>query len=458
MTASLFERTLARPAMLEVFGDAALIESMLAFESALAEAEAAAGAIPARAVAPIVAACRTPFDVEAMVGEARLAGSFAIPLVKRLTAHVAESDAAAAGFVHWGSTSQDVIDSAMAQVTRRALALIDGELVRLVGALLALARGRLTTPILARTLMQPAQVISVGFKLVAWIAPLVRVRARLAVAGRAALKVQLGGAVGTLATLGDAGPAVVSGVAERLGLAPGDGAWHTQRDEWVALGCEVALLCGSLGKIGRDLALMAQGEVGEMAEPAGAGRGGSSAMPQKRNPVAAMIAIAVATRAPHQAAALLAAMGQEHERGLGGWQAELAEWPALFIGAHGSVAALADAAAGLEVDAARMRDNIERQHGTVFSEAAAAVVAGAVGKSAAHALLARLAPQADRASGGLKSLLVDAVANDASLAAVDVSALAAAFDIDVAARRAGALAGTQLDAIEARHTTKGDPR
>ena len=458
MTASLFERTLTRPAMLEIFGDDELVAAMLAFESALAEAEAAAGAIPASAVAAIVAACRTRFDVEAMVVEARLAGSFAIPLVKRLTVRVAESDAAAAGFVHWGSTSQDVIDSAMALVTRRALALIDGELVRLVDALLALARGHLTTPILARTLMQPAQVISVGFKLVAWFAPLVRARSRLAVAGHAALKVQLGGAVGTLATLGDAGPAVARGVADRLGLAPGDGAWHTQRDEWVALGCEVALLCGSLGKIGRDLALMAQGEVGEMAEPAGEGRGGSSAMPQKRNPVAAMIAIAVATRAPHQAAALLAAMGQEHERGLGGWQAELAEWPALFIGAHGSVAALADAAAGLEVDAARMRDNIERQHGAVFSEAAAAVVAGAVGKSAAHALLARLAPQAAEASGGLQSLLVDAVANDATLAAVDSNALAAAFDIDAAARRAGAIASIRLDALEARIKINGDPR
>lgn len=457
MTASLFERTLARPAMLAVFGDDALVEAMLAFESALVEAEAAAGAIPPSAVAPIVAACRTRFDVEAIVVEARLAGSFAIPLVKQLTARVAESDVAAAGFVHWGSTSQDVIDSAMAQVTQRALALIDDELVRLIEALLALARRHLATPILARTLMQPAQVISVGFKLVAWIAPLVRARSRLA-AWCAALKVQLGGAVGTLATLGDAGPAVARGVADRLGLSPGDGAWHTQRDEWVALGCEVALLCGSLGKIGRDLALLAQGEVGEVAEPAGAGRGGSSAMPQKRNPVAAMIAIAAATRAPHQAAALLAAMGQEHERGLGGWQAELAEWPALFIGAHGSVAALADAAAGLEVDAARMRDNIERQHGAVFSEAAAAVVAGAVGKSAAHALLARLAAQATTASGGLQSLLVDAVANDATLAAVDANALAAAFDIDAAARRAGAIASVQLDALEARIKNNGDAR
>ena len=458
MTASLFERTLARPAMLDVFADVSLVEAMLAFESALAEAEAVAGAIPASAVAPIVAACKSSFDIEAIVDEARSTGSLAIPLVKRLTARVAERDAAAAGFVHWGSTSQDVIDTAMALVTRRALALVDDELARLSASLLALARRHLVTPILARTLMQPAQVISFGFKLVAWTQPLVRARSRLAAAGRAALKLQLGGAVGTLATLGDAGPAVARGVADRLGLALGEGAWHAQRDEWVGLGCEVALLCGSLGKIGRDLALLAQGEVGEVAEPAGAGRGGSSAMPQKRNPVAAMIAMAAATRAPHHAAALLSAMGQEHERGLGGWQAELAEWPALFIAAHGSVAALADAASGLEVDTTCMRDNIERQHGAVFSEAAAAVVAGAVGKSAAHALLARLAVQAAAEGGELQALLNAALAHDPALASVDAKALAAAFDIDAAARRAGAIAAMRLDLLEHRTEITGDER
>ena len=460
MTASLFERTLARPAMLDVFADASLVEAMLAFEAALAEGEAAAGAIPASAVAPIVAACRSRFDIEALVGEARSAGSVAIPLVRHLTARVGERDAAAAGFVHWASTSQDVIDTAMALVTQRALALIDEELVRLATALFALARTHRDTPILARTLMQPAQVVSFGFKLVTWIAPLVRARVRIATAGRAALRLQLGGAVGTLATLGDAGAEVTRAVAARLGLefAPGEGASHTQRDERVALGCEIAVLCGSLGKIGKDIALLAQGEVGEVAEPAGEGRGGSSAMPQKRNPVAAMIAIAAATRAPHHAAALLSAMPQEHERGLGGWQAELAEWPSLFIAAHGSVAALADAATGLEVDVARMRDNIERQHGAVFSEAAAAVVAGAVGKNAAHSLLARLAPQARGASGGLQALLAAAVAKDPALAAVDAKALAAAFDIDAAARRAGAIAALQLDAFDDQIKDNGRPR
>jgi 3-carboxy-cis,cis-muconate cycloisomerase len=444
MTAAIFARTLASAAMADVFADRSLVAAMLAFEAALAEAEAAEGVIPASAVAPIVAACRAGIgDIDSLVAEARLAGSLAIPLVKRLTAAVAERDAAASAFVHHGSTSQDVIDTAMVMATKKALALIDADLARLVATLDALARGHLNTPMLARTLMQPAQVISFGFKIVAWVAPLARARERLARAKAAALRLQFGGAVGTLALLGDKGAAVARRLAARLDLEPAPGAWHVQRDDWVALGCEVAVLCGSLGKIGHDLALLAQAEVGEVAEPSGAGRGGSSAMPQKKNPVAAMTAIAAATRAPHHAAALLAAMAPAHERGLGEWQAELAEWPSLFLEAHGALVALADACEGLEADAARMRDNIERRHGTVFAEAAAALLVPSLGKAKAHALLASLSSRAAREQVQLHGLL----AADPAARGIVAAALDAAFDVDHAARRAGALALAQLDRL-----------
>ncbi|MEO5845416.1 MAG: lyase family protein, partial [Caldimonas sp.] len=353
MTASLFARTLASAAMAEVFSDRALVAAMLEFEAALAQAEAAEGVIPEGAAAPIVAASRAGIDdIDALVDEARGAGSLAIPLVKRLTAAVARNDPAAAAFVHHGSTSQDVIDTAMVLATRSALGLIDAGLGRLSGTLHALARAHLETPMLARTLLQPAQVISFGFKIVAWLAPLERARERLAHARARALRLQFGGAVGTLASLGDKGSAVAQRLGALLGLPPGGGAWHVQRDDWVSLGCEVAVLCGSLGKIGGDLALLAQAEVGEVAEPTANGRGGSSAMPQKKNPVAAMTAIAAAVRAPHHSAALLSAMSPAHERGLGEWQAELAEWPSLFLETHGALVALADACAGLTVDAA----------------------------------------------------------------------------------------------------------
>ncbi len=232
-------------------------------------------------------------------------------------------------------------------------------------------------------------------------------------------------------------------LAARLDLAPAEGAWHVQRDDWAALGCEVAVLCGSLGKIGRDLALLAQAEVGEVAEPSAPGRGGSSAMPQKKNPVAAMTAIAAALRAPHHAAALLATLAPSHERGLGEWQAELAEWPSLFLETHGALVALADACDGLDVDTARMRDNIERQHGTVFAEAAAALLVPSLGKTKAHGLLATLSSRAAREGAQLHALL----RADPAARAIDAAALDAAFDVEAAARRAGAVAHVQLDRI-----------
>ena len=428
--------------MLDVFSDRALVAAMLAFEAALADAEAAEGIVPKDAAAAIVAATRADIDVDALVAAARSAGSIAIPLVKTLTAAVAARDPAAAAYVHWGGTSQDVIDTAMVVVTGRALDLVARDLDRLVDALVALARSHRATPVLARTLLQPAQVVSFGFKVVAWVAPLVRARDRIARARDAALKLQLGGAVGTLGALGDKGDAVARRVAERLGIRAAD-PWHVQRDDWVALGCEVAILCGSLAKIGTDVALLAQGEVGEVAEPAGEGRGGSSAMPQKRNPVAPLAAIAAGVRAPQHAAALLASMRQAHERGLGDWQAELAEWPTLFLSASGALVALADAIAGLEVDAARMRANVARQRGTVFAEAAAALIAPALGKQKASSIVGALAARAAAGGGDLDAL----VRADSAFAAVGADAIAAAFDVDAAARRAGDVAVARLDRL-----------
>jgi len=444
MTASIFARTLTSAAMADVFADRSIVAAMLAFEAALAEAESAEDVIPASAVAPIVTAAAAGIgDVDSLVDEARRAGSLAIPLVKRLTSAVAARDPSASAFVHHGSTSQDVIDTAMVMATKKALALIDADLARLVATLAALARAHSSAPMLARTLMQPAQVISFGFKVVAWVAPLARARERLARAAAAAIRLQFGGAVGTLAVLGDKGPAVARRLAARLDLEPPQGAWHVQRDDCAALGCEVAVLCGSLGKIGHDLALLAQAEVGEVAEPSGAGRGGSSAMPQKKNPVAAMRAIAAAIRAPHHAAALLSAMAPSHERGLGEWQAELAEWPSLFLETHGALVALADACEGLEVDTARMRDNIERSHGTVFAEAAAALLVPSLGKAKAHELLATLSARATSERVQLHGLL----RADPAARGIDAAALEDAFDVDSAARRAGALARAQLDRL-----------
>jgi 3-carboxy-cis,cis-muconate cycloisomerase len=392
MPGTIFERTLVTADIEAVFADAAVIDAMLAFEAALAGAEADEGVVPAAAAAAIAAACgREAFDVEAIVAEARIAGALAIPLVSRLKAQVGVADPGAARFVHHGATSQDAIDTALVLVTRRALALIDADLSRLIDALTDLARRHATTPMLGRTLLQPAEVTSFGCEVLGWLVPLVDGRRRLRDAADAAIRLQFGGAVGTLAVLGERAPAVARGLAARLALASPAGAWHASRDAWVALGCALALLCGSLGKMGRDLALLAQGEVGEVAEPHGEGRGSSSAMPHKRNPVAALVAISAATRAPHFAAALLAAMPQEHQRGLGGWQAELATWAPLCMATHGAVRALADAcAAGLAVDAARMRRNIDRHVASLDAASAARIDVDAAARHAGRVALTQL--------------------------------------------------------------------
>ncbi|WPG39995.1 3-carboxy-cis,cis-muconate cycloisomerase [Variovorax sp. EBFNA2] len=368
---SIFEGFLSTSETLGAFSDRAFVDAMLRFEAALARAQAAEGLIPESAAHSIVSSCKVElFDVAKIVRESGRAGSVAIPLVKALREAVGLFNAEAAPFVHFGSTSQDVIDSAMALVTREAVALVETDLAKAADALLRLAVQHAETPMLARTLMQPASVTSFGFKCAGWAAPLVRSRMRLRAAAKHALQLQLGGAVGTLAQMKGQGAAVRQRMAKELGLGDPGATWHTQRDEWVALGCELGLMTGSLGKVAVDISLLGQYEVAEVAEPSEPGRGGSSAMPHKRNPVASMVAIAAAHRAPQRVAALLGAMPQQHERALGAWQAELAEWPQLLMSAHGSVRAMAGALPGLQVDAARMRANIDRLRAELPRDAA----------------------------------------------------------------------------------------
>ena len=462
MSVSIFDSFLTTPEMIAAFDDAAVVQAMFRFEQALSRAQADEGLIPQSAASAIAGVCNAQlYDIPAIIDAGRRAGSLAIPLVKELTKTVALFDTEAATRVHWGSTSQDVIDTAMVLVTREALQLLDAGLRDLTGHLLQLAEAHLATPVLARTLMQPAQVTSLGFKAAGWLAPLVRARAQLRAAAARALQLQLGGAVGTLAVMGEHGSAVALRMADELNLKVADAAWHTQRDEWVRLGLEVAVLTGSLGKLATDLSLMAQGEIAELAEPSGNGRGGSSAMPHKRNPVSSMIALAAATRTPQHAATLLAAMGQQHERGLGNWQAELAEWPKLFLSAHGALQALNDAIAGLQVDRERMLRNIDALQGLVFAEAASAYLADAIGRPRAHALLEQLTQQTVAGGRHLAELLHETLQADPQLKArLDPARLATLFDPAAATAPAQRLAERQLRAL--RHTMAdldaSDPR
>lgn len=422
------------------FSEHALFQGMFDFEAALAQAQAAEGLITTEAARAIASVCRADlYDLPAMLAASGRAGSIAIPLVQQLRACVALFSAEAASAVHLGSTSQDVLDTAMVLATRQSLQGLDTALAQLVDALLRLAQAHADTPVLARTLMQPAQVTSMGLKFLNWAEPLQRARQRLKAAARHALVLQLGGAIGTLSGMQDErtghdhGPAVAQGVANALGLALPSAPWHTQRDDWVRLGMEAAVVTGSLGKLATDLALMSQAEVAELTEPDGANRGGSTAMPHKRNPVGAMVALAAAQRAPHRAGLVLSAMGQEHERGLGNWQAELAEWSGLFTGAHAAALALVDVFATegspVNVHADRMRANIDALHGLVFASSAARVLSAHMSTARAQALLEQLSRRAASEAQPLQALLEQAIDADPALRKViSKEAIQAAFD------------------------------
>jgi len=335
--------------MLACFDDDAVVRAALAFERELAAALADHGAISPAAAAAIARAC-DGFDPAGLGDAAAHAGTLAIPLVARLRAAVPPEHAAA---VHLGATSQDVADTALALQSVPAMRLIDRDLDALADALACVAHRHATTPALGRTLLQPAAQITFGMRAASWLLCIDAAQARLAREHRAARQVQLGGAVGSLSALGAAGPAVREALAERLGLAAGL-AWHSRRDAIAGLGAALGIAIGATGKLARDVSLLMQHEVAEVAEPAVAGRGGSSAMPHKRNPTGCQVALSAAIRAPGLVAALLGGLPQELERGLGGWQAEAPVIGELFALAHGAAHAMRIVAEGLEIDAAAM--------------------------------------------------------------------------------------------------------
>lgn len=356
---SIFEGFLSTSEVQEALSERSFLAAMLRFEASLARAQASVGLIPDAAAQSIIGTCRIElFDVPKIVRESGQAGNIATPLVKSLQETVGIFNLDAAAFVHWGCTSQDAIDSALALVTRQALTLIDTDVDKAIATLLALADQHAATPMLARTLLQPASVTSFGLTCASWAASLVRSRQRLSSSARQALSLQLGGAVGTLAHMQGLGPQVRALMAADLNLNAPLLAWHTQRDEWVALGCELGLLVGSLGKIAKDVSLMSQYEVGELSGPADTRQHGAP-VPPARHQHACMVALAAAQRAPQRVAALLASMPQEHEQALGNWQAAVAEWPALLMSVHGAARAIAQALPGLQVETQRMLANLD---------------------------------------------------------------------------------------------------
>lgn len=412
--------------MRRVFSAESTVQRMLDVEAALARALATEEVIPPSCVEPWVRCCDVRlFDLEALAQSARSAGNLAIPLVKDLTSQVSRVDAEAARYVHWGATSQDVIDTAMVLQLREASELITVGLAELADALAALAHKHRDTPMIGRTWMQHALPISFGLKAAGWLDALMRHQQRLDELRTRLCVLQFGGAAGTLASLGDRGLTVAHALARELELGLPAAPWHAHRDRVAEFATVLGLLTGSLGKIARDVSLMSQTEVAELSEPVAAGRGGSSTLPHKRNPVGCAAALTAAARVPALVSTMLSCMTNEHERALGGWQAEWDTLPEIASLCAAALAQMSDVVCGLGVDASRMRANMDATQGLVMAEPVALALAAHVGRAQAHEMVEAACHTA--LSEG-RTLLQVLQSNTAVVAALPADRLAALFD------------------------------
>jgi 3-carboxy-cis,cis-muconate cycloisomerase len=386
----LFSGLFARGEAARVVCDRALLQAMLDFEVALMNALAHAGLAPPAAAEELarVAGDAAALDLAAL---GRGAGETGTPVPALLSALRERLSDEAAAYLHTGATSQDVIDTAGMLVAHRALDSIQHDLMAAADACAELARAQRDTLAVGRTLLQHALPVTLGLKAATWLAGLEDAAAELVRVDEEVLALQLGGAVGTLAALGAHGLEIVADVADQLGLGEALLPWHTIRLRPAALAGALAAATGVMGKVARDVVLLAQTEVAEAAEAGGPGRGGSSTMPHKRNPVGAVGVLACAHRAPGLAATILGAMVQEHERAAGAWQAE---WPALLelLALTGSAAAMThELLSGLQVDPAKLRADLEITRGLLMSESVVTALSGALGRTKAQQLVERAA-------------------------------------------------------------------
>jgi 3-carboxy-cis,cis-muconate cycloisomerase len=362
----------------EIFSPTAHVSAMLRFEAALARAEAAEGVVPTEAARAIEAACKVAlFDVNELARDATRAGTIAIPLVQQLIANTAIE---ARSYVHWGATSQDAIDTALVLQMRAGLDALVDELTDTANDCATLAETHRGTVMPGRTLLQQAVPVTFGLKAARWLGALARQIVTLRALRRDALVLQFGGAAGTLAALGPNGPRVAARLASELNLPLPEAPWHAERDRPASIVAALGVTAGVLAKIAGDIVLLAQTEVAEVAEGAAAGKGVSSAMPHKRNPVDATSAIAAARLAIGSVPVMLSAMSQEHERGAGGWQTEWVVIPDAFRHTMRAASHVGCAVASLDVRADRMRVNLEEASGTLMAESLSTALASHVGR------------------------------------------------------------------------------
>jgi 3-carboxy-cis,cis-muconate cycloisomerase len=411
-------------AMDEVFSDSVRLQRMLDFEAALAKAEAQCDVIPGAAAEAIASKCKVNLlDVDALAHATALSLNPAIPLVKQLTALVAKDDADAARFVHWGATSQDVNDTGLVLQMRQGFDLLESDLNSLCDTLIQLAKKYRSTPIAGRTLMQHALPTTFGVKVAGWLDAMNRHRDRLEQTGQRALVLQFGGAVGTLAALKEKGTQVAQALATELQLELPAMAWHAHRDRIAEVAASLGLCVGTLGKIARDISLHMQTEIAEISEPAAEGRGGSSTMPHKRNPVSAGVVLSAATRVPGLVSTMLSATVQEDERGLGNWHAEWETLPQIFRLTGGALHQMAATIPHLEIDTEHMRRNLDATQGLIYAEGVAMALGSHLGKSAAQTLVESASRQVRESGKHLREVLAQTTAVTEHLKASDLDKL-----------------------------------
>lgn len=392
-------------AMRAVFSDEARIGAWLQAEVALARAQAGLRLIPPEAAKEIAQVARVEaLDLAAMKADYDVSGVAIIPLVRHLGALCSPETRR---WVHWGATTQDILDTGFTLQIRKGLALLAADLDATIRALASLAARHRDTVMAGRSFQQQAVPVTFGYKVAVWLDEMLRHRARLAPLRARVLVGQFGGAVGTLATLGDDGTAVRAAMMRELGLGEPVITWHTARDRWAELVHWIAMVGTTLGKIATEIAMLMRSEVAEVGEPFAKGRGGSSTMPQKRNPVASPQIIALARRLRDLPGGQLDAMMQEHERGTGAMPVEWAVVPEAFLLLSGAFAHAIPLLEGLEVDAARMRANLASGGGLLMSEAVMMGLASFTGRSAAHDVVTAAAQRSVQECISLRAALLE---------------------------------------------------
>ncbi|MDV7515406.1 3-carboxy-cis,cis-muconate cycloisomerase [Acinetobacter baumannii] len=374
----------------DIFSDSSLVTYMIQVEVALAQAQAQVGVIPqnaANTIAQVAEHALDRFDFSALAVATGLAGNIAIPFVKQLTAIVKDIDEDASRYVHWGATSQDILDTACILQCRDALNIIEAQLQQCYSTALEQAKQYRHQVMIGRTWLQQALPITLGHKLARWASAFKRDLERIQAMKSRVLTAQLGGAVGSLASLQDQGSLVVSAFAEQLNLTVPTSTWHGERDRIVEIASVLGMIVGNTGKMARDWSLMMQTEIAELFEPTAKGRGGSSTMPHKRNPVAAASVLAAANRVPALMSSIYQSMVQEHERSLGAWHAEWLAVPEIFQLCAGALTRTGEVLQGFEVNAEHMQQNLECTSGLIMAEAVMMALAPKIGRLNAHHLV-----------------------------------------------------------------------